>query len=114
MPRKMSDPGTMPEKKMKSEGDAGEDEEFKHDSEKNNEIRASSGEGFGQAPKKVGSEQVSKKVESRQIPKKRNLGESRKGGNLGEYQRKVESGRVLEKGIGEYRERVESERVPEK
>ena len=37
---KMSDPGTMPEKIMKSEGDVGEDEE----------IWASSGEGFGQVP----------------------------------------------------------------
>ena len=45
MPGKMSDPGTMPEKIMKFRGDAGEDEE----------IRASSREGSGQAPEKVGS-----------------------------------------------------------
>ena len=43
---KTSDPGTMPEKIMRSGGGAGEDEE----------IRASSGEGSGQAPEKVGSE----------------------------------------------------------
>ena len=42
MPRKMSDPGTMPEKLMKSGGDAEEDEE----------IQASFGEGPGQAPEK--------------------------------------------------------------
>ena len=42
---KMSYPGTMPEKIMKFGGDAGEDEE----------IRASSGEGSGQALEKVGS-----------------------------------------------------------
>ena len=46
MPGKMSDPGTMPKKIMKSGGGAEEDEE----------IRASSGEGSGQAPEKVGSE----------------------------------------------------------
>ena len=45
MPEKMSDLGTMLEKIMKSGGNAGEDEE----------IRASSGEGSGQAPKKVES-----------------------------------------------------------
>ena len=45
MPGKMSDPGIMPEKIMKSGGDAGEGEE----------IRASSGKGSGQVPKKVGS-----------------------------------------------------------
>ena len=38
MPGKMSDPGTMPEKTMKSGGDAGEDEESEHDAEKDNEI----------------------------------------------------------------------------
>ena len=42
---KMSDLGTIPEKIMKSKGDAEEDDE----------IRASSGIGSGQAPKKVGS-----------------------------------------------------------
>ena len=46
MPGKVSDSGTMLEKIMKSEGDAGEGEE----------IRASSGEGSGQVPEKVGSE----------------------------------------------------------
>ena len=46
MPRKMSDPGTMSEKIMKSEADAGEGEE----------IRASFGEESGQVPEKVGFE----------------------------------------------------------
>ena len=46
MPGKMSDPGTMPEKIIKSEGDAGEGEK----------IRASSGEGSEQVPENVGSE----------------------------------------------------------
>ena len=55
MPGKMSDPGIMPEKTMKSRGDAGEDKESGHDAGKDNEIRASSEEGFGQALKKVGS-----------------------------------------------------------
>ena len=55
MPGKMSDLGSMPEKKMKSKGDAGEDEESGHDAEKDNEIRASSREGSGQALEKVGS-----------------------------------------------------------
>ena len=45
MPGKMSDPGTIPEKIMKSGGDAGEDEE----------IWANSGERSGQAPEKIGS-----------------------------------------------------------
>ena len=45
MPGKMSDPGIMPEKIMKFEGDTGEGEE----------IQASSGEGSGQVPEKVGS-----------------------------------------------------------
>ena len=45
MPGKMSDPGTMPKKIMKSGGDAREGEE----------IRASSGEGSGQATENVGS-----------------------------------------------------------
>ena len=45
MPGKMSDSGTMPEKIMKSGGDAGEGEE----------IRASSEEESGQVPEKVGS-----------------------------------------------------------
>ena len=45
MPRKMSDPSTMPKKIMNFGVDAGEDEE----------IRASSGEGFGQVLEKVGS-----------------------------------------------------------
>ena len=45
MPGKMSDPGTMSEKIMKSGGDAGEVEE----------ILASLGEGSGQVPEKVGS-----------------------------------------------------------
>ena len=45
MPGKMSDLGTMPEKIMKSKGDAGEDKE----------IRASSEEGSRQVPEKVGS-----------------------------------------------------------
>ena len=44
VPGKMSDPGTMPKMIMKSGGDAGEGEE----------IRASSGEGSGQVPEKVG------------------------------------------------------------
>ena len=46
MPGKMSDPSTMPEKIMKSGGDAGEDEE----------IQANSEERIGQAPEKVKSE----------------------------------------------------------
>ena len=37
----------MSEKIMKSEGDAGEDEESEHDVGKDNEIRASSREGSG-------------------------------------------------------------------
>ena len=45
MPGKMSDPGTFPEKIMKSGGDVGEDEE----------IRANYRERFGQVPKKVES-----------------------------------------------------------
>ena len=45
IPGKMSDPGIILEKIMKSEGDAGEDEE----------IRANYRERFGQAPKKVES-----------------------------------------------------------
>ena len=45
MPGKMSDSGTMPEKVMKFECDAGEDEESGHDSEKDNEIRESIEEG---------------------------------------------------------------------
>ena len=45
MPKKMSDPGTIPEKIMKSEGDAGEDEE----------IRAKYRERSGKAPKMVES-----------------------------------------------------------
>ena len=45
MPGKMSDPGSMPKKIMKSGGDAGEGVE----------IRASSEEGSVQVPKKVGS-----------------------------------------------------------
>ena len=45
MPGKMSDPGTMSEKIMKSGGDAKEGEEN----------RASSGEGSGQVLEKVGS-----------------------------------------------------------
>ena len=45
MPEKISDPGTIPKKIMKSEGDVGEGED----------IRASSGEGSGQVPEKVGS-----------------------------------------------------------
>ena len=45
MPGKMSDPGTIPEKIMKSGGDVGEGEE----------IRASSGEGSGQVSEKVRS-----------------------------------------------------------
>ena len=52
---KMSDPGTMLEKTMKSGGDAEEDEEFGHDAGKDNEIQASSVEGSGKAPEKVGS-----------------------------------------------------------
>ena len=45
MPGKMSDPSTMPEKIMKFGRDAGEDEESEHDAGKDNEIRASTGEG---------------------------------------------------------------------
>ena len=45
MPGKMSDLGTIPEKIMKSGGDVEEDEE----------IWASSGEGFGQVLENVGS-----------------------------------------------------------
>ena len=45
MPGKMSDPGTIPEKIMKSGGDVGEDEE----------IRANSEERSEQAPEKIGS-----------------------------------------------------------
>ena len=52
---KKSDPSTMPEKIMKFGGDAGEDEESGHDAGKDNEIRASSGEGFEQVLEKVGS-----------------------------------------------------------
>ena len=42
---KMSDPGTTSKKIMKSEGDAGEDEESRHDAGKDNEIPISSEEG---------------------------------------------------------------------
>ena len=45
MPGKMNDPDTIPEKIMKSGGDAGEDEE----------IRASSREGSRQVSEKIGS-----------------------------------------------------------
>ena len=45
MPGKMGDPGTMSEKIMKSGRDAVEDEESGHDAKKDNEIRASNGEG---------------------------------------------------------------------
>ena len=45
MPGKMSDQGTMLKKIMKSERNAGEDEESEHDAEKDNEIRVSTGEG---------------------------------------------------------------------
>ena len=45
MPGKMSDLGTMSEKIMKSERDVREDEESGHDAGKDNEIRASIGEG---------------------------------------------------------------------
>ena len=45
MPGKMSDSGTMLKKVMQFERDAGEDEESRHDSEKDNEIRESTGEG---------------------------------------------------------------------
>ena len=45
MPRKMSDPGTMLKKIMKSGRDAREDEESEHDVGKDNEIWASTGEG---------------------------------------------------------------------
>ena len=48
MTEKMSDPGTMPKKIMKSGGDVGEGEE----------IRASFGEGSWQVLKKVGSGRV--------------------------------------------------------
>ena len=72
MPGKMSDPGTMPEKIMKIEGDAKEDEE----------IRASIGKGWirvstgkGRIPTSVG------KVESGRVRKK----------GLGEYREMVES-----------------------
>ena len=51
----MSDLGIMPEKTMKSGGDAEEDEESGHDAGKDNEIRVSSEEGSEQAPEKVGS-----------------------------------------------------------
>ena len=43
--REISDPSTMPKKIMKSGHDAGEDEESRHDARKDNEIRASTGEG---------------------------------------------------------------------
>ena len=59
------------------------------------EIWASTKEGSKRVPGKVGSERVSEKGPV----------ECRKGENLGECQRKVESGRVPEKGLGEYRER---------
>ena len=55
MPGKMSDPGTMLEKTMKSGGDVGEEEESRDDAGKDNEIRASSEEGSGKAPEKVES-----------------------------------------------------------
>ena len=45
MPGKMSDLGTMSEKIMKSGCVVGEDEEFEDDAGKDNEIRASTGEG---------------------------------------------------------------------
>ena len=54
MPGKMSDPGTVPEKIMKFEGNAGEDEESGHDAGKDNELQESSGEVSKQSPKKVG------------------------------------------------------------
>ena len=61
MPGKMSDPGTIPEKIMKSEGDAGENEE----------IWANSRERSGQAPEKV---------ESKQVSGRWNLGQDRRRG----------------------------------
>ena len=51
MPWKMSNPGTISKKIMKSRGDEGEDEESGHDAEKDNEIRASSGKGPGKHQK---------------------------------------------------------------
>ena len=74
MPGKMSDPGTMLEKIMKSKGDAGEGEE----------IRASSREGSGKYRKRL------------------DPGKYRKGRIMASV-KKVESGRVPEKGLGEYR-----------
>ena len=53
MPGKMSDPGTVPEKTMKFGADVAEDEESGHDVGKDNEIRASSEEGSGQAPERL-------------------------------------------------------------
>ena len=67
MPGKMSDPSIMPEKKMKSEGDVGEDEE----------IRASTGKcwiwmsiGKGRIPESV------EKVESGRVPRNGRIRES--------------------------------------
>ena len=68
MPEKMTDPGTMPEKTMKFEGDAGEGEES----------RASSGEGSGKVPGKVGSMVVPEKVELWRVSERWNPGEYRR------------------------------------
>ena len=78
MPGKMSDPGTMPNKIMKSGGDVGEDEE----------IRASSREGSRQVPEKVGSGSVPEKVESRRVLER---------WNPGMYRERVESEQVPKK-----------------
>ena len=68
MPEKMSDLGTMSEKIMKSRGDAGEGEE----------IRASSENGSGQVPKKVGFGCIPEKVESLRVSKRWIPGEYRR------------------------------------
>ena len=78
MPEKMRDPGTMPKKIMKFGGDVGEGEE----------IRASSGEGSGQVPEKVGPGEYRKggiqastgNVRSRRVPKRWDLGKYQKCG----------------------------------
>ena len=55
MPGKKSDMSTILKTIMKSGGDAGKDEESGHNAGKDNEIQASSREGFGQASENVGS-----------------------------------------------------------
>ena len=87
MPGKMSDSGTMPEKIMESECDAGEDEESEHDARK---VMKS-----GQAPEK-------------------GLGEYREGciwASTGKVRIRASAGKVE---IWASVRKVESRRVPEK